>query len=86
MEQPLRTLFLLDLHADAEVKFRSLVCYTIFATGFILLFVIEFLLLPLVENPLPIRALPNPLYQWIALGLIAALASFKRSRHGGEAA
>lgn len=82
MEQPLQTLFLQDLRSDFEVKFRPRVFYAVFATGFILLFVIEALLLPSLVNPLPFRALPNPLYQWIAIGLIAALLSFKWEKAG----
>ncbi len=77
MEQPLQTLFLQDLGSDAKVKFRPRVFFAVFATGFILIFVMEILLLPPLFHLFAIRALPNPFYEWIALGLIAALVSFK---------
>ncbi|MDX1534359.1 MAG: hypothetical protein R3291_01920 [Thermoplasmata archaeon] len=82
MEQPLRTLFLHDVRVGADVKFRPLVFYAVFATGFVFLFVLESLLLPLVADPLPVPVLPNPFFEWMALGLIAALASFRWVRAG----
>ncbi|MFQ5987171.1 MAG: hypothetical protein ACE5KQ_07415 [Thermoplasmata archaeon] len=85
MEQPLRTLFLQDLRSDAEVTFRPRAFYAVFATGFILIFLIESFVLSPNFQALGIRALPNPLYMWIALGLAAALASFKWQRSGAQA-
>lgn len=80
MEQPLRTLFLQDLRSGAKVRFRPLVFYGVFAVGFILVFVVESLVLAQMTYSLGIPALPNPLFEWVAIGLIAALVSFKWER------
>ncbi|MFQ6013008.1 MAG: hypothetical protein ACE5LS_05135 [Thermoplasmata archaeon] len=86
MEQPLRTLFMLDLRPSTEVRFRPLVFYAVFAVGFVLLFGIESFWLASMTHALGIPALPNPLYEWIAIGLLAALVSFKWERGEPEAA
>jgi formate/nitrite transporter FocA (FNT family) len=66
MEQPLRTLFALDLWEGSAVRFRPLVFLVVFAAGFIVVLATSLLLFT-----------PNVPLQWLATGLIAALVSFK---------
>ncbi|MFQ5919287.1 MAG: hypothetical protein ACE5I4_04485 [Thermoplasmata archaeon] len=77
MEQPLQTLFLQDLRSDARVRFRPRVFYAVFAVGFVSVYLESVFLASNLVFLQYFGALPNPFYQWIAWGLIAALLSFK---------
>ncbi|MFQ5908433.1 MAG: hypothetical protein ACE5JE_06360 [Thermoplasmata archaeon] len=71
MEEPLRTLFALDLWAGPNVRFRPLVFLAVFAVGSTVV---------LAESLLFFH--PNAPLQWLAAGLIAALVSFKWEKAG----
>ncbi|MEE9593026.1 MAG: hypothetical protein V3W28_05545 [Thermoplasmata archaeon] len=71
MEQPIRTLFALDLWGGPNVRFRPLIFLAVFAAGFIVVLVESLLLLT-----------PNVPLQWLAASLIAALVSFKGEKAG----
>ena len=73
MEQPLQTLFLQDLRPAIDVRFRPRLFFVFFALAALPVWAFYS------SAPLG-AALPNPVYAWIACGLVAALLSFKWER------